>query len=122
MKMSNITNTEYWAEIKSLAGNMVSEAMDDNEDRQAAEDDINDSRLHETIDGHQWVIYYAYNLDVISHSGNSEYYEDNFGGDDIAAVLKDGGINKLHTVMAYWCMYADVQDYLDDAFDKYEAA
>jgi len=119
--MSTITNTEYWKEIKSIAENIVSETMDETDnDRVAAEDFINDSRLHETIDGHQWIIYYAYSLDVIKHSDNASYYEDNFGGNDIAAVLKDGGIDKLHTAMAFWAMYADVQDYLSDAFDNYE--
>ena len=121
--MSELTRNEYYAEIKSLADSIASEAMtDNNNDRSAAEEDINDSRLHETIDGHQWVIYNAYNLDVIRNSDNEDYYVDNFGEDDAAHVLKDGGISKLHTVMAFWCMYADVSELISDNLDALEEA
>jgi len=119
--MSEITHTEYWKEVNELAESIVSEAMSDNDnDRQAAEEDIYDSRLHETIDGHQWIIYNAYNLDVIKNSDNEDYYESNFGGDDIVASLKEGGIDNLHTVMAFWCLYADVSDKIPDALDEAE--
>lgn len=119
--MSEITHNQYWDEVKSLAASIAEEAMEQaDNDRDQAEELINDSILHETIDGHQWVIYYAYNLGVIEHSDNESYYEDNFGGDDIAATLKDGGINKLHTVMAFWCLYADVQNKIPGALDKIE--
>ena len=117
--MSELTYSEYWTEIQSIADNLVSEAMEacDN-DREAAEESIQDTRLHETIDGHQWVIYCAYNLDVLKHSDNESYFEDNIGGAD--HILKDGGIDQLHTVMAFYAMYADVQEKLSDAFDEYE--
>ena len=120
--MSELTNNEYWTEIKSIADNLVLESMGDNDnDRPAAEEDIYDSRLHETIDGHQWVIYYGYNLDVIKHSDNEDYYDQNFGAESLAASLEQGGLNTLHCHIAFWCMYADVQGYLSDAFDEYEA-
>jgi len=110
------TSTEYYGEISSLAEMMTEEVLSETiGDREAAEEIINDSRLHETIDGHQWVIYYAYNLDVLQYSRNDDYFEENIGGAD--QVLKDGGISQLHMVMAYWAMYADVQEYLDEAMD-----
>ncbi len=116
--MSDLTNHEYWAEIQAIANNLVSESMENNDnDRSAAEDEINDCRLHEDIDGHQWVIYYAYNLDVIKHSENDSYFEDNFGLEG----AMDNGLDGLHVIIAFWCMYADVQDYLETAFDEYEA-
>ena len=83
-----------------------------------AEADINDSRLHETIDGHQWVIYTSYNLDVLRHSDNEDAYIDNFGGEDAAHLLKDRGISGLHAVMAYCAMEQDVQSILSDALDE----
>ena len=107
--MTNITRTQYIEEIQSIDDNMVSEA-------------INDRTLHETIDGHQWVIYNAYNSDVMRHSDNPDYYPDNFGNDDASHVLKERGLDGLHNVIAFWCMYADVQDRLSDAFDAYEEA
>lgn len=121
--MTDITATAYWNEIKSLAESIASEAMADNDkDRSAAEDDINDTRLHETIDGHQWVIYNSYNVDVMRQSGNPDYYIDNFGADDAGNVLKERGIDGLHNVIAFWCMYADVQDRIPDALDEIEEA
>lgn len=118
--MSELSRTQYWDEIRSIARTLAEESMADNDnDRSKAEDDLND-RLHETIDGHQWVIYNAYNLDVMRHSDNEDYYLDNFGGEDAAHVLKDRGIDGLHNVIAFWCMYADVQDILSDALDEVE--
>jgi len=104
-------STEYWIEVQNLADNIVSEAMDEcDNDLNAAEELINDSLLHETIDGHQWVIYYSYNLDVIRHSDNAEYYQENFGVDALATSLEQGGLDTLHCHMAFWALYADVQD------------
>ncbi len=124
--MSDITRSQYCDEIKSIASSMAEEALSDNDwDRDAAEEDINDSRLHETIDGHQWVIYTAYNLDVIRHSDNSDAYVDNFGTADAGGIIKDKGIDGLHAVMAYCAMEQDVRDImsdaLDDALEEHEA-
>ena len=113
-----MNSNKYWTEINKIAKTLAEESLADNyNDVDAARDDIFDSRLHETIDGHQWVIYDAYNLDVIRNSDNSGYYEQNFGADDVAATLKDGGIDKLHTVMAYFAMYGDVSDKIEDALE-----
>ncbi len=105
-----ITQQLYWKEVRELAEGIVEEALADNDgDREAAEEEVNDTRLHETIDGHQWVIYYAYNLDVLKYSDNAEYMSDNFGGESLEASIKEGGIDMLHTRMAFWALYADVQ-------------
>ena len=120
--MSNITSSQYWNEIQSLAVTIAEEAMlhcDNNRDE--AEELINDSLLHETIDGHQWIIYYAYNLDVYQYSDNSDYYIENFGSDDAAHVLKENGLNGLHQALAFWSLYADVQDKIGKALDGVES-
>ena len=121
IKMSNITSSQYWNEVQSLAVSIAEDAMSycDNS-REEAEELINDSLLHETIDGHQWIIYYAYNLDVYQYSDNSEYYIDNFGSDDAAYVLKEKGLDGLHQVLAYWSLYADVQEKIAEALDGVE--
>lgn len=112
---------EYWTEVRELADSIACEAMQDNDnDRDAAMDDIYDSRLHETIDGHQWIIYYSYNLDVIKHSDNEDYYSDNFGCDSLAASLEQGGLDTLHCHIAFWALYADVSDRIEMALDAYE--
>lgn len=120
--MNNLnTEYEYTKEIEGIAANLVCEAMQDNDnDREAAEEAINDHLLHETIDGHQWVIYYAYNMPVIQFSNNAEYMVDNFGGEAVEAAVKEGGMSGLHTAVAFWAMYADVQEQLDNAFDELE--
>ena len=116
--MTEISRTQYYDEIKSIAKGLAEDALDANDwNRNDAENDINDSRLHETIDGHQWVIYTAYNMDVLRHSNSEDAYIDNFGGDDAASVLKDRGIDGLHAVMAVCAMEQDVQNVLSDALD-----
>ena len=62
MVMSNqITSTQYWNEVSALAQMIAEEAMQQSgNDRSEAEELINDTLLHETIDGHQWIIYNAY--------------------------------------------------------------
>jgi len=116
--MSNLTNTEYWKEIKSITDNLASEAMAENDNyRDAAEEYINDVALHETIDGHQWVIYYAYNLPVLEHSNNTYYAEEQ---GLIGETPLENGLNSFHTMLAFWAMYADVQEYLSDSLDELE--
>ena len=120
--MPNITSSQYWNEVQSLAVSIVEDAMlhcDNN--REEAEELINDSLLHKTIDRHQLVIYYAYNLDVYQYSGNSDYYIDNFGWDDAAYILKEKGLDGLHQALAFWSLYADVQDKIGEALDGVES-
>lgn len=116
-----MTNNEYWTEIADTAESLVAEAMDYcDHDRRAAEEYIHDRALFEAIDGHQWIIYNGYNLEVLQHSDNADYFEACIGGAD--EILREGGIDKLLEVMAFYAMYADVQDRLDDAFDAYSEA
>ena len=120
--MSNITSSQYWNEVQSLAVCIAEDAISYcANNRDEAEELINDSLLHETIDGHQWIIYYAYHLDVYQYSRNSDYYIDNFGGDDAAFVLKEKGLDGLHQALAFWSLYADVQDKIGEALDGVES-
>ena len=114
-----MNNTEYWKEINNIAETIAEEAMEQSgNDTTEAKEIINDSLLHETIDGHQWVIYYSYNLDVLKHSDNEEYMIDNLGG--ASEVLDSSGLNGLHSALAYWAMYADVQEIIRDKLDIIE--
>lgn len=110
----SISNNEYWTEVKSIAKNLVSEALAENDNnREEAEEAINDhNMLHETIDSHQWVINNSYNLDVIQHSDGANYYVDNFGGEALEESPK-GGLDTLHCYIAFWALYADVQEAID---------
>jgi len=117
------TEFEYNKEIADIAKCIVEEAYKDYTDvtnREEAEDLINDTLLHETVDGHQWVIYNGYNVDVMRYSPNEDYYIDNFGDEDAGTLLKNGGLSSLHNVIAFWAMYADVQEELESALDKWD--
>jgi len=119
--MNNITYKEYWEEVEGIAANLVCEALQSCEgDKVDAEALIQDSLLHESIDGHEWVIYTAYHLDIIQISPNDEYLVCNFGNDYAGELLAESGLNHLHMAIAFWALYADVQDKLDSAFDAYE--
>ena len=117
-----MNSQQYWKEITDIAEQLVWSSMneyDDLNDREAAEGVINDHLLHETIDGHQWVIYYTYSLDVMKYSGNTDYLVENFGAEDAGTILSEGGIESLHQAIAFWAMYADVQEKLEQALDDY---
>lgn len=116
-----ITNQEYFAEVNAIAKAIVQDAMQQTDNnREEAEELIMDTLLHETVDGHQWIIYYGYNLDVYQHSDNQDYYIDNLGADDAGHALKERGLDGLHQALAYWCLYADVDDKINDCLDEYE--
>ena len=119
--MSNITSSQYWKEVEALATQIAQDAMSScDNDRSEAEELINDSLLFETIGAHHWVIYNAYNLDVLRYSDNSDYYVDNLGMDDAALVLKEWGLNGLHQALAFCALFADVQEKINDALDEIE--
>ena len=120
--MSNqITFYSYWEEVLLATKSLAREAMEQTDgDREVAEDLINDSMLHEYVDGHQWIIYNGYNLDVIKFSDNADYYVDNFGV-DCAGELKTNGLSGLHTTIAFWAMYADISACISDALDAVES-
>lgn len=123
-----ITEQQYWAEVASLVACIVSEAANytdcnaaDTFDRDTVLEKIYDTVLHETIDGHQWVIYYAYNLDILQYSDNTDYMVDNFGPEFAGKTLKEAGLSGLHMHLAFWALYADVADHIDGALDDYES-
>jgi len=118
--MENMTQLIYIEEIKGIATNLVKELMDEYEDREEAEEQTYD-RLHETIDGHQWVIYYAYNEDVLEYSDNDEAYQDCYDNESLGALVAEKGIDGVKPMMAYFAMYQDVSELLEQAFDDYQA-
>lgn len=117
--VEEITSGKYWIEVEGIASILAEEALDQaDDDKEAAQEYIFDSALHETIDGHQWIIYNYYNLQVIGHSDNEDYYDQNFGAEALAASLAEGGLSTLHCHIAFWALYADVSDKIEDALDS----
>ena len=88
-----ITQQEYNEEIADLAHTVVAEAKE--YDR-----DLSDT-LHETIDGHEWVIYTAKAMRIASFMGNRDAW-------------KEFGMEFTDELRAYAGMYEDVYSYIHD--------
>ena len=112
----DMTRTEYWKEVASLAESITEETLDEFDSETQAEiredndhNEFRDSlteRLHETIDSHQWVIFTAYNFDVMKFSPNDDYSVVNFGAE---SIVDETGLNTA--VIAYGALCADVQEH-----------
>ena len=110
-----MNNQEYHNEVKAIAEDLVADALEQcDNDADQAMDLINDSLLHEWIDGHEWIIYNAYHLPILQHSSNADYMRDEFGADSLESALQGGGLSNLHCVLAFWALYADVAELLQD--------
>lgn len=114
--MEPITQHEYWKEVESISNELQSEALQELLDGGAEREDIDSNqiweimadRLHETIDGHQWIIYTYYNYQVLQHSPNDGYSAENFGTESI--VDKSGNLNTA--ALAFGALYGDVSEYI----------
>lgn len=116
-------DSEYYNEIDSLALAIIEEAKERAEDKDEAEELINDYILHEFVDSHEFVIYYAKAFEVLGISSNDEYMMENLGEESAVEVLKSGGLSGLHSALAFWAMYADVQEVIYDKLEEaYEEA
>ena len=115
--MTMITASQYWKEVEATAARVIARAQDESEDGGDLMEVINDTILHEEIDSHEWIIYNAYNLDVIQYSENVDYHIDNFGVEAAGEELKARGLTGLHTAIAFWAMYADVYSEVIDRLD-----
>ena len=122
MNNLDLSNTQYWQEVRSIADDLALEAIADNQgDRNDAEDSIQDSRLHEAIDNHELVIYNQGNDTVLRHSPNDEAWLEVYGAKSIGDLVIEKGMGGARTVQAFFALEADVQGYLSDALDDAEA-
>lgn len=118
--MSDITRFDYIDEIEAICKNIAEEMYDEQEWCSYDEYvDAANERVHEVVDGHQWVIYYAYNLQVLMHSDNDEAMIEELGEESAGHVLRENGLNGLHSALAFWAMYRDVMDDLGDELERH---
>ena len=47
---------------------------------------------------------------MLKYSDNDACMIDNFGGESAEHAVEKGGVDMLHTHMAFWALYADVQE------------
>ncbi len=117
--MSEITQSEYWAEIQSLAQGLIDEALEHGPHGKEAtadelRDHIHDAALHETIDGHQWVIYNWAHSYVLRHSPNDEVYFQDFG------PIEANSLSDVSVRCVFCAMERDVSEALETLLDGYE--
>ena len=115
--MSNLefTSTEYYREISDLAESLYSEALEQNDnDHDMTIEAIHDRLLPETVDGHQWVIYTYSNELVERFSANAEAFKDCYDNESIGALVADQGLDALKPIIAYFAMYQDISDRLNE--------
>lgn len=106
---NHITAKQYWFEIKTICDDAIEAYHEEHEEKAkpAYPDEWVLDRLHETIDGHQWVIYTHYNPQVLTHSENQDAAWDTF-----EPVQKDS-YGELMAFLAYCSMEADVLSRID---------
>ncbi len=100
--MTDISYSEYWIEVCALAQSITEEAKE--YDRDISE------VLHETIDGHEWVIYTHSNFDVSKHSPNSDAWQDCYESGELP--------DNFDAIRAFCALEADVREHSD--FNKEE--
>ena len=76
--MSKISQYDYWDEIANIANEINEESKRADTDGFGDDFDAYD-RAHEWIDGHQWIIYTAYHMEVLQYTDNRDYYMDECG-------------------------------------------
>ena len=109
MRMIIITHREYRDEIRDLAEDLYKGAMEEHPEDEDYRNAYILERVNERVDGHQWIIYYAYNLAVYEHSPNADAYEDLYENADLGSVLAGNGLRSLHALIAACAMQADIE-------------
>jgi hypothetical protein len=96
----SITYKEYNEEIKRLADEIQAEVNEYGGDLY--------DLAHQTVDGHQWVIYYTHNNDLVYISDNADAWEEVYTREDIGALVVDRGIYGAQSVQAFFAMLTDL--------------
>lgn len=109
--MKSITSTNYYDECMSIATGIVEEFKEYG-------GDLHD-HAHEQVEGHQWIIYYAYNDDLLKHASDPDAWEQVYRNEEIGYLVTTEGMTGARSVQAYWAMLEDVNSALHEleAFD-----
>lgn len=99
-----ITYQEYWAEVKAIAREAVSNC-------ERNPDNAHDA-AHEAVDGHQWVIYTVYNPQVLTHSASEDALFDQMGETTFTSY------SDAMSKMAYFALLTDVEAEMASLFNE----
>ena len=105
----DMTRKEYWDEIQTIGQDAIEEGWA----QASADDDAPDEEaireyVQQTVDGHQWIIYYGYPEDVLRFTNNKDAYIDAFGR------IEADNTNEALAKMAYMAMEQDVNDFISN--------
>ena len=117
--MNLLTEREYNDEIRSICTSAYEEyeAAHEEKSKPADPSEWVYEWLHETIDGHQYVIYTYLNTQVLTHSSNENAYWDQFDETPQASCY-----SQLMATLAFCAMQADVMALIDmSKFESEEA-
>ncbi len=106
---STLTEQSYYEEIRNIADNLAQETGGDA--------DVASERVHETVDGHQWIIYTHYNAQVLQCSSNEGAYFDSYGPLEGCESYSDVVVK-----LAFAAMCQDVYEELSDAIERWNEA
>ena len=108
--MTQIEYREYWSQVQGIARDCWDEAGEEwpDEGDLARREDAAHDLTWQYVDGHQWIIYYAYNNHVLHHSNNDNAYFVEYG-----ALEADSASDALMR-MAFAALLADVREALYD--------
>ena len=114
----NITQKIYNEEIAALADDIANDCLFecDNDFTEARE--MLYDRCHEVVDGHQWIIYYHYNDDVLKFASNDAAWEDVLDNASIGQIVTEKGMSSARTVQAFCAMLEDLNQKVSEIFDE----
>jgi hypothetical protein len=112
MSDHTITLSQYAREIKALAKNAKKETKERGQSKNEHRDRALE-RLHEDVDGHEWIIYtWAYPY-VLIHSENEDALFEQMGRDALEGLDNYAAVMQR---MAFAAMLADAEQELETLF------
>jgi hypothetical protein len=106
----SIIQRDYWNVVRGIEADL----RDAVKNGEVSDVEEAETWLHETVDGHQYVIYTHLNFRVLQFSNNRDALSDELGAEEL---LRDGNVNWAG--MAYMALMADVRDRLGDLDDLF---
>jgi hypothetical protein len=107
MSDSKITYQQYWKQVSAIVKDVIDEMKEQDEDRDWAID-----YLHQTVDGHEWVIYTWANPYVLIHSQNEDALFDDMGATEATSY------SEIMMKMAFYALYADCAQELEEKLER----
>lgn len=93
---------EYEREVAAVARDIVEECIKHGQD-------IADS-IHDTVDGHEWMIYTRHHQEIIDRSSYPDAYLDVYSHEDLGRIVADQGLDSAIQARAFFAFEHDVRN------------